>query len=189
MKVFRSPYAAGRWAPGAIVAIGKFDGLHLGHERLIRLAVRRAKALVTKSLVVTFSPSPQEYFDPGSRQPLLEEPAFLERLSALGVDGVVFLPFNRRLACLAPEAFARDVLVKALGILEVCVGADFCFGRDRAGRFDSLKGYGRAMGFLARSVPILRVAGEKVSSSSIRRLLKAGKARKAERLLGRALPA
>ncbi len=187
MKVFQSPYEAGRWAPSSVAAIGKFDGMHIGHQRVIRLALRKAKALATKCLVVTFDPLPQEYFSPGSCKPLLTTRKKIEFLERMGVDAVVFLPFNRKLVCQSPRAFVRDILVNGLKVMAVCVGSDFCFGKDRAGQVDDLAKMGGEHGFLVHPVPLLTLKGEKVSSSMIRRLIEEGRITEAEHQLGRAL--
>lgn len=187
MKKFNNPYEAGKWSPSAVAALGKFDGMHVGHQRVIRLALRRAKALATKCLVLTFDPVPEEYFSPGPRTTLLAPEKKIELLEEMGVDAVVFLPFNRRLACQAPKAFVRDILVNALKVLDVYVGKDFCFGKDRAGQVADLVGMGREYGFLVHPVPLLTLGREKVSASMIRRFIDEGRVKKAERCLGRKL--
>ncbi|MDE2490641.1 MAG: hypothetical protein KGM24_07320 [Elusimicrobia bacterium] len=188
MKVYANAFAAGRAAPGAVVAVGKFDGLHRGHAALLRLAARRAAALGALLLVATFDPSPEAFFDRDAHAPIQTRAQLLAGLESLGADAALFLPFTRRLVCQAPRAFARDVLGRALKAAEVCVGSDFCFGEDRAGRVPHLREFGREYGFAVRAAPLVRVGGRKVSSSEIRRLLAAGRRREAERLLGRALP-
>ncbi len=188
MKTFSSAFAAGRERPGAVVALGKFDGLHRGHRRLLRAAARSARALAAACLVVTFDPSPEAFFGLGPGRPLTSRAELPALLGRLGVDGVVFLPFGRALACQAPRAFARDVLARALRAAEVWVGEDFCFGRDRAGRVEHLADFGREYGYRTRAVPLLRDGKEKISSSRIRVLLARGDTARAERLLGRRLP-
>ncbi len=184
----RSAHQAGRWAPGSVAAIGKFDGIHLGHQKVISAAVDRAKQLATKALVVTFDPTPQEFFQPGTYKPILTQDQAHLILEGMDVDGVLYLPFTGKLACQAPEAFARDVLMRAMKVLEVCVGEDFCFGKDRAGRVDDLKQFGQEFSFLVRPIPLVYADGEKISSSLIRRLLDAGRRPQAEAFLGRSLP-
>lgn len=187
MKVFRNPYEAGKHFPSAVAAIGKFDGLHLGHQRVINLALRRAQALATKCLVLTFDPLPEEYFQPASRKTLVTLREKLDLFREMGVDAAVLLPFNRHLACQAPEAFVKDILSKGLKVVDVYVGKDFCFGKDRAGRVDDLKVLGRRYGFLVHPVPLLTRGREKISSSLIRRLIEEGHRKQAECCLGRKL--
>ena len=184
MKIFKSAFEAGKWAPSSFLAIGKFDGLHLGHQKVIRLAVKRAQALKTRCLVATFDPLPQEYFGRDAFKPILSLAEKLKRIKAMGVDGVVLLPFTQRLACQAPEAFAQNVLSRQIKSMDIFVGADFCFGKDRAGRVMTLKALGPKLGFMVHAVPLVKWGGEKVNASQIRRLLSLGDKEQAEKLLG-----
>lgn len=151
MKIFHNAHAAGRWAPSSVAAIGTFDGLHAGHQKLLSMAVARAKALATRCLAVTFEPSPDRLVQPGHKTlPALERKLTL--LAGLGVDGTVLLPFGQSLTCQAPEAFARDILSRALRVVDVFAGSDFCFGRDRAGDLRELESLGKQLGFLVHEV-------------------------------------
>lgn len=180
-------FEAGRAFPGAVVAIGKFDAIHRGHRRVIGLAKRKAKAFKTGCVVVTFDPSADQYLRLYSARPLLTVAERVELLGKLGVDAVVLLPFDRALACLSPEAFAKDVLALQLKPAAVCVGEDFCFGKDRAGRVATLQDLGPALGFLVYPVPLLTESGEKISATRIRSLLERGRRSEAAALLGRKL--
>lgn len=184
MRIFQNMLQAGRSFPAAVVAIGKFDALHLGHQRLIGLAVKKAKALKTRCVVVTFDPTAEQHLRLFPYQPVLPMAKRLERMEKLGVDAVVLLPFERKLACMAPLAFARDMLALQLKPLAVCVGEDFCFGKDRAGKVETLEQLGPELGFLVYSVPVLFMGGEKISASRIRRLIELGRKAEAEELLG-----
>lgn len=172
---------AGRVFPAAVVAIGKFDGLHRGHRRVLGVAVRKARALKTSLLVVTFDPTAEQHMRLFSYQPVLP---VAKRLETFGVDGVVLLPFDGKLACTAPVAFARDFLALQLKPLAVCVGEDFCFGKDRAGKVETLQQLGPKLGFLVYPVKILKADGEKISAARIRRLIELGRRTEAEALLG-----
>lgn len=183
MKIFQSAIQAGKWAPRSVVAIGKFDGIHRGHQRLIRAAVRQARARKSRALVLTFDPSP-EIFLGKAAAPILPMAKKLERLREMGVDGAVLLPFDNNLACLAPEAFAKDILSAQLQAGVVMVGEDFCFGKDRAGSIATLEALGPELGFSARSVRLVRSDGEKIAASKIRELLSSGRRGEAESLLG-----
>lgn len=184
MKIFRGAHAAGRWAPSSVAAIGKFDGMHAGHQKLVGLAVKRAKALATRSILITFDPMPDQFLHPGFR-PLLPLEQKLELISGLGVDATVLLSFDEKFACQAPEAFARDVLGRALKVVDVFAGSDFCFGRDRAGDLRLLTTLGKEHGFLVHEVPLIRWKGRKVTDGVIRRMLAEGCRADAEHLLGR----
>lgn len=184
MRIFRSLFEAGRAFPASVVAIGKFDGLHRGHRRVLGIAVRKARAFKTSCVVVTFDPTAEQHLRLFSYKPLLPVAKRLERLEKLGIDGVVLLPFDGKLACTAPAAFARDFLALQLKPLAVCVGEDFCFGKDRAGKVETLQELGPDLGFLVYPVKLLSSGGEKISASRIRRLLELGRKRDAEALLG-----
>lgn len=185
MRIFYSPDRAGKWAPGSIAAIGKFDGIHLGHQKLLRQIVARAQALKTTSLAVTFDPLPQQHFLGSEFKPLLSLKKRLALIAALGVDGAVVLPFNDRLACQAPESFARDILANALRVMDVYVGENFCFGKDRAGDTRTLKSLGREHGFLVHTVPLMKKKGQTIRSTAIYDLLRRGQKEKALEFLGR----
>lgn len=150
--------------------------------------MRRSRALSARSLVVTFDPHPRELLEPGRFRPLLPLKRKIELLEALGVDATLVLAFGERLACQAPEAFARKVLAASLRVREVYVGIDFCFGKGRSGNVGILTRLGRELGFRVRPVPLLEVGGEKVSSSRIRRLLDLRLFAEAGALLGRSAP-
>lgn len=184
MRIFRNAFEAGRWAPGAVVTIGKFDGMHRGHQKLIRSAVKRAKASKTRCLVITFDLSPQQFLRLYPYQPILSEAKKIEILGKLGVDAVVLIPFNENLACMSPESFADLVLAAQLKAKDVYVGEDFCFGKDRAGSISTLEELGPRMGFRVHSVPLTRIAGEKITAVGIRTLIEEGHKKKAEKLLG-----
>lgn len=185
MKVFCSPWEAGRWGEGPVVAIGKFDGVHLGHQALLAAARALAKNLKRRLLVVTFSPLPQEIFADDSFQPLMSLERRLALLAEQGAQAALVLPFSRKLACQAPEAFARDTVAGALKAAAVFVGENFCFGKGRAGTVHTLRRLGEELGFSTHAVPLVTVDGRPVSSSAIRALLAAGRRHEAERLLGR----
>ncbi|MBI3288727.1 MAG: FAD synthetase family protein [Elusimicrobia bacterium] len=185
MKIFKNAFEAGDQVSGAAATIGKFDGIHLGHQTVIRRVLDRAKALRTHSLVITFDPNPEQYLFHGAYRAILPLERNLELIAALGVDAALVLPFNGQLSCQAPEAFARDILSKALRVREVCVGQDFCFGKDRAGRADTLACLGRELDFAVHVGPLLPLDGEKVGASKIRHLLREGHKQEAERYLGR----
>jgi riboflavin kinase/FMN adenylyltransferase len=184
MKVFRNAFRAGRELPGAVLALGKFDALHRGHRRVLRAARAKARALKTSCVVVTFDPAPEPFRGISPRRPILSMAERLRRLAGLGLDAVVLLPFGKKLACLSPEAFAKTVLAAQLKPRCVCVGEDFCYGKDRSGRVETLEDIGPALGFSVCSVPLLTSAGEKITAERIRRLLDDGRVPEAESLLG-----
>lgn len=168
-------------ARGASVAMGNFDGVHLGHQAVIDLA-RRPRAPLA---VVTFEPHPREYFAPAAPPfRLMNVEARANRLAKLDVDHLFQLPFNATMAAFSPQDFARQVLADGLGITHVVVGADFCFGRGRAGTAADLKRLGDDLGFDVTIAELVQSAGTSISSSAIRQALTEGRPRDAAAMLG-----
>jgi riboflavin kinase/FMN adenylyltransferase len=167
-------------ARGASVAMGNFDGLHLGHRSVIDLA--RGPAPLG---IVTFEPHPREYFAPDAAPfRLMNAEARANRLAKLGVEQLYQLPFDATLASLTPEDFARDVLADGLGVSHVVVGADFCFGKGRKGRASDLLALGQTLGFRTTIAPLIRQGEREISSTAIRAALTEGRPRDAEAMLG-----
>ena len=168
---------------GATAAIGNFDGVHLGHQSVIDLA--RSAAPDAPLGVLTFEPHPRAFFTPDARPFRLMGPAVREsRLAKLGVSRLYELNFNASLASLSPREFARDVIADGLGLAHVVVGADFCFGKGRAGTVEDLVRFGAEMGFGVTIAPLLARAEDTVSSTAIRTALSAGRPRDAAAMLG-----
>lgn len=168
---------------GASVAIGNFDGVHLGHQSVIQVA---ADAAPNAPLgVLTFEPHPRAYFAPDAPAfRLTGAAARASRLDKLGVARLYELPFNAGLAGLSPEAFAKTVIADGLGLAHVVVGADFCFGKGRAGTTEDLATFGRDMGFGVSIVPLIEEQDRVVSSTAIRTALSEGRPRDAAQMLG-----
>ncbi|MEL6620301.1 MAG: bifunctional riboflavin kinase/FAD synthetase [Pseudomonadota bacterium] len=168
---------------GASVAIGNFDGVHIGHQSVIDLA--RQAAPDAPLGVLTFEPHPRDFFAPDAPPFRLMNPAARgHRLEKLGIERLYELPFNAELAGLTPKAFAREVLCEGLGVRHVVIGSDFCFGKGRAGTADDLVAYGRDMGFGVTVAPLLARSEATVSSTAIRVALTEGRPRDAAAMLG-----
>ena len=168
-------------ARGASVAMGNFDGVHLGHRAVIDLARRPPSALG----IVTFEPHPREYFAPAAPPfRLMNAEARANRLAKLDVDHLFQLPFDATMAAFSPQDFARQVLADGLGISHVVVGADFCFGRGRAGTAADLKRLGDDLGFQVTIADLVQSSGTSISSSAIRHALTEGRPRDAAAMLG-----
>lgn len=166
---------------GASVAIGNFDGVHRGHAHVIDLA-RRPDAPLG---VVTFEPHPRTFFAPDAPPfRLMNAEARANRLEKLGVEVLAELPFDTGLSSFSAEAFARDVLAGGLGVSHVVVGADFRFGKGRAGTADMLQDFGAEMGFDVTIAPLLEGSQGAVSSTAIRAALSEGNPRAAADMLG-----
>lgn len=169
-----------------VLAIGNFDGLHLGHRALLDRLIDKARALALPAAVMTFEPHPRELFTPEqapARLTSLREKLAL--LDACGIDEVFLLHFSRRFAALAAEDFIQRVLVQGLAVRHLIIGDDFRFGQGRRGDFTLLVEAGRQYGFGVEAMPTLEIAGERVSSSAVREALAAGDLEHAARLLGR----
>jgi riboflavin kinase/FMN adenylyltransferase len=168
---------------GASVAIGNFDGVHLGHQAVIDLARNAAPAAPLG--VLTFEPHPRAYFAPAAPPfRLMSAETRAARLEKLGVEHLYQLNFNTALASLSPREFAARVIHEGLGLKHVVVGADFCFGKGRAGTVADLQGFGAEMGFGVTVAELLETGGQEVSSTAIREALSAGRPRDAARQLG-----
>lgn len=169
-----------------MVCIGAFDGLHRGHQALVRHAVSRARARGLPAIALTFDPLPREFFGRGSPPARLQSTrARIDGLFALGIDHVGLLRFDARLSAMPAEAFVRHVLRDHLRAAEVWVGPGFRFGNGRAGDIELLRSMGRESGFEAGDIAPVHVDGDRVSSTRVRQALAEGRFDIAERLLGR----
>ncbi|MBT8057739.1 MAG: bifunctional riboflavin kinase/FAD synthetase [Gammaproteobacteria bacterium] len=177
---------AGSSAPGgAVVTIGNFDGIHLGHQAL----VTRCRELAQPGqvvAVVTFEPLPDAYFRPDQAPPRLHSVyRKLSEMRSLGVDIVWMMRFDTALASLSAQDFVQQVVVEGMNAAAVVVGHDFRFGRGKQGDTDTLQKLGEAFGFRADIVPPVNIDGERVSSSGVRKNLLDGDFAAAARRLGR----
>jgi riboflavin kinase/FMN adenylyltransferase len=172
----------------ALVSVGNFDGVHRAHRHVLDEIVRRAKAGNAQSVVVTFEPHPARILRPDHNLKLLTPLAEkLRLLEATGIDAVLLLPFSRDLSLMTPHQFAHEILKKRLHAREVHEGYNFHFGHKAAGNIELLRELGKdkEMGFEVHDYPEMRLRGERVSSSHIRRLLSEGRVSRARHLLGR----
>jgi riboflavin kinase/FMN adenylyltransferase len=185
-RIFRD--VAGRClAPrGSVVCIGAFDGVHRGHQAVLQCVRERAAALDAAAIAITFEPVPREFFARDAGLPRLA--AAGEKVSLLfaaGMQDVLSLRFNAKLAAMDATDFVQRVLRERVNAREIWVGAGFRFGHKRAGDLPLLQDIGRQAGFAANEVPPFKLAGERVSSTRIRTLLAQGDFDAAAALLGR----
>jgi riboflavin kinase/FMN adenylyltransferase len=171
---------------GCVATIGNYDGVHLGHQHIIAALRERAAAVGVPAVVVTFEPTPREYFE-GSAAPsrLTRLREKLEALESYGVDRVVVLRFDDRMRGMGAGEFVDRLLVTGLGVRHVVVGHDFHFARRREGTIETLRAAGAVHGFSVAEVGQFLVDGERVSSSLVRDALNRGDLERATRLLGR----
>src|SRR3989449_6989497 len=186
MRIVRGlPSVPSERRPSA-VALGIFDGVHLGHRAILGAAVAHARATGWTALACTFEPHPFEVLQPDRAPQLITTlDERLELVAACGVDGTVVLDFTRELAAVEPEAFVKDVLVDRLAARQVVVGFNHRFGRGARGDADLLRDLGGRLGFSVDVVEPLMVDGAPVSSTAIRAALGRGDLEAAARMLGR----
>ncbi|NVD05771.1 bifunctional riboflavin kinase/FAD synthetase [Vibrio sp. JPW-9-11-11] len=171
---------------GCVLTIGNFDGVHLGHQEVLRQVSERAKDLGLPSTVMTFDPQPLELF---AKE---KAPARLTRLrdkfvqlSKLDIERLLCVNFNHQFATQSPQSFIRDLLVERLGVKFLVVGDDFCFGNQRKGNFAMLQQAGEELGFDVVSTQSFRLQQLRVSSTAIREALAQDKLEAAAQMLGR----
>lgn len=186
MELIRGLYNLRARQRGCVLTIGAFDGIHLGHQEMIRVLRGRAAEYGLPAALLSFEPTPREFFAKGTPPARLTR--FREKFQALeryGVERFVCLRFDDCMRSLGREEFVNEVLVKALGARHIVVGHDFRFGRGNQGDIGCLRSLGAAAGFEVTEVPPFEIDGERVSSSSIREALSVGDMARAAKLLGR----
>lgn len=189
VQLFRSLNGLPDNVQGAVLAIGNFDGVHLGHQQVVVQARAQADKLGVPLGVMLFDPHPQQFFAPDAppfRLTRLVTRAAL--LADLGVDFTLALPFDSAMAACEAEDFIRDILIGTLAVKAVAVGYDFCFGKGRKGNFTMLADYGAKLGFEATATEAVLQPGSAnpYSSSAIRNHLRDGEPEAAAALMGHA---
>jgi riboflavin kinase/FMN adenylyltransferase len=169
-----------------VLTVGNFDGLHVGHRRILATVIGRARALEGEAAVYTFDPHPRKVLAPERAPRLLTTlEQKLELLAAAGVDVTIVEPFDLDFARVPAERFVREVLFERIAPLEVYVGYDFRYGRDREGSMRTLTELGPHLGFAVTIVPEVKLGSRDVNSTRIRELLEQGQVVEAALLLGR----
>jgi len=169
-----------------VLTIGNFDGVHLGHRAIMETIISRARAHRGQAVVLTFDPHPRKVLQPDRAPRLLTTvEQKLEVLEAIGIDLVIVEPFDLDLARMEPERFVREVIFERIRPVEVFVGYDFHFGRDREGSMRTLSETGPQLGFSVTIIPEVKMEGRDVNSTRIRSLLEEGAVEAAGELLGR----
>lgn len=185
MRLFHGTDNA-RIARPTALTLGVFDGLHLGHQLIMRTVVERARAIDAVPTVITFDPHPRALLHPESAPPLLQ--TFDQKIEALGVLGIeqtIVIRFDKEFSQVRAEEFLRTVIADRLHAKEVYLGCGFAFGHNREGNIELLRAASQNLGFFADEVPELRLRGRRVSSSRIRELLQQGRVNNSRRMLGR----
>ncbi len=186
VEVFDGHRALFRPLSSPAVALGNFDGVHIGHQRLFARAVELAAARDGDAVVYTFEPHPAAVLAPELAPPLITTRARkLELMAACGIDVCVIEPFTRELAVQAPDQFLADVITGTLHAQDVVVGYDFTYGKKRAGTTETLRAFGDAHGFATHVIPQVTVDGLVASSTKVRDFALQGKLGGVRMLLGR----
>jgi len=189
MEIIRGLEALKESYPNTVMTIGNFDGLHLGHQKILLTVIRKSEEMRGTSMVVTFDPHPMKVLAPEREIKLLTTPKERERLlEAMRIKVLLCINFNKEFSYLPPDDFIEDVLVKKIEAKAVIVGQNYAFGKDRKGTTELLRRRGRKYGFSVNVVRNAQVNGEVVSSSKIRSLLLKGHVFEASTFLGRAYP-
>lgn len=169
-----------------VLTLGVFDGLHLGHQLIVRTVVERARATGSVATVITFDPHPRAVLHPESSPPLLQTlDQKVEGFGVLGIEQTIVIRFDEKFSQIRAEDFLRDVVKERLQAKEVYLGCGFAFGHNREGNIELLRRVSQELGFFADEVPEVQLRSQRVSSSKVRRLLTEGKVNLARRLLGR----
>lgn len=171
---------------GCVVTVGKFDGVHLGHQALLAAAREQAQRAGLPTTVLSFDPSPRDFFCPDQALPRVS--TLRDKLAALGrygVDRLILARFDESIASIPPQEFIEEILVKRIGARAVIVGDDTRFGRKRAGDIHLIQSMAPMLGYVAAAVGTVYVDGERCSSSAVREALSVGDFVRTERFLGR----
>lgn len=185
MKIFHGTENASIVRP-TVLTLGVFDGLHLGHQRIMQTVVERAEAVGAVPTAITFDPHPRAVLHPESAPPLLQTlDQRLANLAVLGVDQTIVIRFDRDFASQSAEHFLHDIIHDRLHAKEVYLGKGFAFGSARGGNIELLRKMSSELGFVADEVDEVQIRGQRISSSKIRELLANGHVGLARRMLGR----
>jgi riboflavin kinase/FMN adenylyltransferase len=173
----------------AVITIGNFDGVHVGHQALFHEVIEKADAIDGTSMAMTFEPHPMRVLHKNSLTPLITlSEQKIELIERAGIDVLICIPFTREFASLSAEAFIKDLLIEKIGMRVIVVGKDYTFGRNREGNLSILKSYASQMGYeviVADWIKAERKIADRISSTKIRELIMAGEVEPARKMLGR----
>ena len=173
----------------AVITIGNFDGVHIGHQALFHEVVEKAESLDGTSIVMTFEPHPVRVLKQNGHLPLITlYEQKVELIENSGVDVLICVPFTKEFAAISAKEFVEDILIKSIGMKAIVVGKDYTFGKNREGDIDLLKIYAKNLGFeviVADWIQTSKNGPGRISSTRTRELVMAGKVDEAQKLLGR----
>jgi riboflavin kinase / FMN adenylyltransferase len=186
MQILRSIRELSQLPSPLFLAIGVFDGVHLGHQAVISTSAEHAQAVNGTPVVVTFDPHPEKILRPDKAPHLLTAtPHKIALIRAVGVRHLLIISFDKHFAATEPEDFVQQLVQHSKPLREICVGHEWSFGRNRRGNLQLLKKLGAQFDFNVVGIPPVTVNGELVSSTTIRRAIEAGDLKKAATMLGR----
>lgn len=185
MKIFHGTENANILRP-TVLTLGVFDGLHLGHQKIMQTVVERGNSVTAHATAITFDPHPRAVLHPESAPPLLQTlDQRLANFEVLGIEQAIVIPFDKEFAASPADEFLREIVHERLQGKEVYLGKGFAFGKGRSGNIDLLRKMSAELGFVADEVPEIVLRGQRISSSAIRTLLSEGRVNLARRMLGR----
>lgn len=185
MKIFHGTDNAGI-TRSTVLTLGVFDGLHLGHQKIMQTVIERARAINAVPTAITFDPHPRAVLHPENAPPLLQTlDQRLANFEVLGIRQAIVIRFDKSFAAQNAEVFLRDIVHERLQAKEVYLGKGFAFGANRGGNIELLRKISRELGFFADEVDEVCLRNQRISSSKIRQLLAEGKVNLARRMLGR----
>lgn len=189
MHIFRNTINSKSTAENRIVTIGNYDGIHLGHQEILKKVSALSTQTKLPNILITFEPHPREYFiNSNNATPHYRLTTWHEKISLLeqyGIETILILRFNAAIAQLSPETFIEEILIKKLRTKYLVVGEDFRFGNQNRGDINLLQKYSKQLNFQLISVPVHKIDDHRISSSLIRQMLKNDDLTTAQKLLGR----
>ena len=185
MKIFESLDIREKFA-NPVLTIGNYDGIHIGHQKIIEKVARKAREISGTPMLMTFNPHPLSVLKPDTYTRLITPLNLKKKLiETSGIEVMLLIPFDASFQSLIPEMFIKDILVDRLAVKEVLVGYDFKFGKNGAGNVKMLKQFADTYGFRFEAIDAITLEGERVGSNAIRKLIMDGNVEKAAKFLGR----
>lgn len=186
MEIIRGLDSLKKSYTNTVLTIGNYDGMHIGHQKILSMVTKGAGEIKGTSMVITFDPHPMKVLAPEKNMKLLTTPGEKERLiESMGIDVLLYVKFTKEFSRMLPEDFIANILVGKIKVKEIIVGTNYTFGKNKKGTVDLLRRWGEKYGFSVRAVRNTEVHGQVVSSSSIRSLLQKGAVCEVSKFLGR----
>lgn len=187
MEIVRGLENLNRTYPNPVLTIGNYDGIHLGHQKILSMVLNKTEEIEGTSMVMSFDPHPVKVLAPERNMRLLTTPEEKARLiGAMGIDVLLCVKFDKEFSRMLPDDFIQEILVKKINVKEIIVGTNYAFGKNKKGTIDLLRRRGERYGFNVKAVRDVTVHGHIVSSSTIRSLLVKGAVSEVSKFLGRA---